>query len=74
MADRKSYSEPGRGSDSRESGASDDRSVDRDREKNLGSRHSGDPSQRSGSSRRESGSDRSSDPGETGSSDADRER
>jgi hypothetical protein len=64
MAERKSYSDPSRDTGGRESGRSSEGSPDRDREKNLGSRHP------AGSSSEKTGS---SDLGES-SSDRDRER
>jgi len=60
MTDRKSYSDPSRDTGSKDSGQSSEKSTqptDRDREKNLGSRHESDSSSRSsegqGSSDRE---------------------
>ena len=47
MADKKTYSDPSRSGGSEPEKSSHDRSLDRDREKNLGSRHSGDPGNRS---------------------------
>jgi hypothetical protein len=61
MTDKKTYSDPSRDTGSKDSGRSSEQSPDRDREKNLGSRHqTGSPSG-------------SQDLGE-GSSDRDRER
>ena len=42
MTDKKTYSDPSRSGGSEPEKSSHDRSLDRDREKNLGSRHSGD--------------------------------
>lgn len=67
MTDRKSYSDPSRDLGSRDPGKSGDRSLDKEREKNLGSRHEGGSSHGTGSPER-------SRTGESGSSDMDRKR
>ena len=68
MTDRKSYSDPSRETGRRDSGPSDERSLDKDREKNLGSRHG------TGSSRGTGSPGESSGTGRSGSSDGERER
>jgi hypothetical protein len=44
MTDKKTYSDPSRSGGAESEKGSHDRSLDRDREKNLGSRHSGESS------------------------------
>jgi len=68
MTDRKSYSDPSRDTGSRDSGTSGERSLDKEREKNLGSRHGTGSSQGTGSFGESSGT------GKGGSSDVERER
>ncbi|HKB69599.1 MAG TPA: hypothetical protein VKH46_02070 [Thermoanaerobaculia bacterium] len=71
MTDRKSYSDPSRDLGSRDPGSPGDRSLDKDREKNLGSRHGDGSSQGTGSSGSPGQRSRT---GESGSSDMERKR